>query len=51
MTAGGAGAPRAPTFSGQFLGCKVSQTDLAPLRERLAADGLHEVHAGGTCTS
>ena len=41
MTAG------APTFSGQFLGCKVSQTDLATLRERLAADGLHEVHAGG----
>ncbi len=40
-------APRAPTFSGQFLGCKVSQTDLAQLRERLAADGLHEVAAGG----
>ena len=35
------------TFSGQFLGCKVSQTDLAQLRERLAADGLHEVPAGG----
>jgi threonylcarbamoyladenosine tRNA methylthiotransferase MtaB len=38
---------RAPTFSGQFLGCKVSQTDLAQLRERFAADGLHEVAAGG----
>lgn len=41
MTAG------APTFSGQFLGCKVSQTDLVQLRERLAADGLHEVGTGG----
>jgi threonylcarbamoyladenosine tRNA methylthiotransferase MtaB len=35
------------SFSGQFLGCKVSQTDLAELRERLAADGLEEVAAGG----
>lgn len=36
-----------PTFSGQFLGCKVSQTDLEGLRERLGADGLEEVAAGG----
>src|SRR4051812_6212723 len=36
------------SFSGQFLGCKVSQTDLAELRERLAADGLEEVAAGGS---
>src|SRR5262245_44360365 len=35
------------TFSGQFLGCKVSQTDLAELRERLAADGFEEQAAGG----
>jgi threonylcarbamoyladenosine tRNA methylthiotransferase MtaB len=35
------------TFSGQFLGCKVSQTDLAELRERLAADGLEERATGG----
>src|SRR4051812_21946725 len=35
------------SFSGQFLGCKVSQTDLAELRERLASDGLEEVAAGG----
>ena len=35
------------TFSGQFLGCKVSQTDLAELRERLAADGFEERAAGG----
>lgn len=38
---------RAATFSGQFLGCKVSQTDLAQLREQFAADGLREVAAGG----
>src|SRR6478735_6438188 len=35
------------TFSGQFLGCKVSQTDLAELRARLAAEGLEERAAGG----
>jgi len=35
------------TFSGQFLGCKISQTDLAELRERLAADGFEERAAGG----
>src|SRR5256885_5755032 len=35
------------TFSGQFLGCKVSQTDLGELRRRLAADGFEERSAGG----
>ena len=35
------------TFSGQFLGCKVSQTDLEALRERLARDGAREVRGGG----
>ena len=35
------------TFSGQFLGCKVSQTDLGELRERLSADGFEERAAGG----
>ncbi len=31
------------TFSAQFLGCKVSQTDAQALRERLVADGHAEV--------
>ncbi len=35
------------TFSGQFLGCKVSQTDLQAVRERLADDGLEPVEHGG----
>ena len=43
VTAGAGPRLRDVDFSGQFLGCKVSQTDLAKLRERLAADGLHEV--------
>ena len=30
------------TFSAQFLGCKVSQTDAQALRERLTADGHRE---------
>jgi threonylcarbamoyladenosine tRNA methylthiotransferase MtaB len=30
------------TFSAEFLGCKVSQTDLEALRARLAGDGLAE---------
>ena len=30
------------TFSGRFLGCKVSQTDLQEIRERLVADGHAE---------
>ena len=34
------------TFSVEFLGCKVSQTDAQALRERLAADG-HREAAGG----
>lgn len=35
------------TFSAEFLGCKVSQTDLQGLRERLGDDGYDEVDAGG----
>jgi threonylcarbamoyladenosine tRNA methylthiotransferase MtaB len=34
------------TFSVEFLGCKVSQTDAQALRERLAADGHVEVSGG-----
>ena len=34
------------TFSGQFLGCKVSQTDLGELRERLSADGSRGARSG-----
>jgi threonylcarbamoyladenosine tRNA methylthiotransferase MtaB len=34
--------PRAATFSAEFLGCKVSQTDVEALRARLARDGLLE---------
>ena len=35
------------TFSGEFLGCKVSRTDLDVLREWLAAEGLEEVARAG----
>ena len=35
------------TYSGEFLGCKVSRTDLEVLRERLAAEGLEEVASAG----
>ncbi len=35
------------TFSAQFLGCKVSRTDLEALREGLAAEGYEEVPTGG----
>jgi len=35
------------SFSAEFLGCKVSQTDLQGLRERLGGDGFDEVDAGG----
>src|SRR3954451_13679862 len=35
------------TFSVEFLGCKVSQTDAQALRERLAADGHVEAPSGG----
>ncbi len=34
------------TFSARFLGCKVSQTDLQEIRERLAADGHVERDRG-----
>src|SRR3954471_18141831 len=34
------------TFSVEFLGCKVSQTDAQALRERLSADGHREAAAG-----
>ncbi len=32
------------TFSTRFLGCKVSQTDVQAIRERLIADGHTETH-------
>ena len=32
------------TFSTRFLGCKVSQTDVQAIRERLIADGHAETH-------
>ena len=35
------------TFSGEFLGCKVSRVDLDVLRARLAAEGLQEVARAG----
>lgn len=35
------------TFSGEFLGCKVSRVDLDVLRARLAAEGYDEVARGG----
>jgi threonylcarbamoyladenosine tRNA methylthiotransferase MtaB len=35
------------TFSTRFLGCKVSQTDVQGIRERLLADGHTEVERGG----
>src|SRR3954447_27028938 len=35
------------TFSVEFLGCKVSQTDAQALRERLPADGHVEARVGG----
>ena len=34
------------TFTVEFLGCKVSQTDAQEIRERLAADGHVEAGAG-----
>ncbi|MGA0122723.1 MAG: MiaB/RimO family radical SAM methylthiotransferase [Gaiellales bacterium] len=34
------------TFSAEFLGCKVSHTDLVGLRERLAEEGYAEAGAG-----
>ncbi|MFM7694419.1 MAG: hypothetical protein ACKO7U_09005, partial [Actinomycetota bacterium] len=44
------------TFSAEFLGCKVSHTDLVGLRERLAdagyaeaADGTGQVHVVNGC--
>ncbi len=37
----------ATTFSAEFLGCKVSHTDLQGLRERLADEGYREVGATG----
>jgi threonylcarbamoyladenosine tRNA methylthiotransferase MtaB len=36
-----------PSFTVKFLGCKVSQTDAQLVRERLVADGHHEVAADG----
>ena len=36
----------ATTFSAEFLGCKVSHTDLQALRERLADEGYAEAGAG-----
>jgi threonylcarbamoyladenosine tRNA methylthiotransferase MtaB len=35
------------TFSVEFLGCKVSQTDAQAMRERLAGDGHAELAGGG----
>jgi threonylcarbamoyladenosine tRNA methylthiotransferase MtaB len=35
------------TFSVEFLGCKISQTDMQGVRERLLAGGLDEVREGG----
>ena len=34
------------TFSTEFLGCKVSRTDLQGLRERLAEEGYAEAERG-----
>src|SRR5207302_4497614 len=39
--------PRMATFSVRFLGCKVSHTDAQLVRERLLADGHHEVPDAG----
>jgi threonylcarbamoyladenosine tRNA methylthiotransferase MtaB len=36
-----------PSFSVRFLGCKVSHTDAQLVRERLLADGHHEVSDAG----
>ena len=36
----------ATTFSTEFLGCKVSHTDLQGLRERLADEGYTEAERG-----
>ena len=35
------------TFSVEFLGCKISQTDMQGVRERLLAGGLEEAREGG----
>ena len=35
------------SFSVEFLGCKISQTDVQGVRERLLAGGLEEARAGG----
>ena len=35
------------SFSVEFLGCKISQTDMQGVRERLLAGGLDETPAGG----
>ena len=35
------------SFSVEFLGCKISQTDVQGVRERLLAGGLAEERAGG----
>ena len=43
------------SFSVEFLGCKISQTDVQGVRERLIAGGLEErpesgaVHVVNTC--
>jgi threonylcarbamoyladenosine tRNA methylthiotransferase MtaB len=38
----------AVSFSVEFLGCKISQTDVQGVRERLLAGGLEEAREGGT---
>jgi threonylcarbamoyladenosine tRNA methylthiotransferase MtaB len=35
------------TFSVEFLGCKISQTDMQGVRERLLAGGMEEAREGG----
>ena len=35
------------SFSVEFLGCKISQTDVQGVRERLLAGGLEEAREGG----
>ena len=35
------------SFSVEFLGCKISQTDMQGVRERLLAGGLEEAREGG----